>query len=369
MQQPLRFGVLGPLVVWRDGVVITPRSGTHRSLLGALLLAEGRTLSPDRILEQIRANDPPERGRLWVQVAVSRLRSWLAQHVPDATIGHDSGGYRIDTADDGVDLSRFRSLVDAPSTTGRYDRLAGALALWRGPVLVDGPEPLRHGVVAAAAERLRLDVAVALADAALDSTRPERALPYLEERVRDHPLDERLNAAWALLLAGCGRQADALAAIDATRARLAEELGIDPGQHLRDAHLRVLRQEVLPAPEPQTPMTRCVAGSARSHHHPDRARPRPGGPRRGAGRAALGDGAGSGRMRQDDPCPGRGRPDRRGVPRMASRCWRPRPLPRRRAGHGSGIAVRGVRSDGAGDPARRRAPAAGPAAAARAGQL
>src|SRR6266545_4720953 len=51
---------------------------------------------------------------------------------------------------------------------------------------------------------------------------------------------------WALVLAGCGRQADALAAIEATRSRLAEELGDDPGEHLREAQLRVLRQQILP---------------------------------------------------------------------------------------------------------------------------
>ncbi len=48
------------------------------------------------------------------------------------------------------------------------------------------------------------------------------------------------------MLAGCGRQADALAAIEAIRSRLAEELGDDPGEHLREAQLRVLRQQILP---------------------------------------------------------------------------------------------------------------------------
>src|SRR6266545_2791870 len=73
---------------------------------------------------------------------------------------------------------------------------------------------------------------------------------------------------WALVLAGCGRQADALAAIEATRSRLAEELGDDPGEHLREAQLRVLRQQILPeigraAPlETRPPPTRDSAEAA-----------------------------------------------------------------------------------------------------------
>ena len=49
-------------------------------------------------------------------------------------------------------------------------------------------------------------------------------------------------------LAAAGRQANALAAYEALRARLADELGIDPGPQLRAVHLEVLRGEVAVAP-------------------------------------------------------------------------------------------------------------------------
>ncbi|GAA0947727.1 hypothetical protein GCM10009558_063400 [Virgisporangium aurantiacum] len=51
----------------------------------------------------------------------------------------------------------------------------------------------------------------------------------------------------ALALAASGRQADALAVVTSTRRLLADELGLEPGPQLREAHLRILRQHVLPA--------------------------------------------------------------------------------------------------------------------------
>jgi tetratricopeptide (TPR) repeat protein len=72
---------------------------------------------------------------------------------------------------------------------------------------------------------------------------PERALEPVGRLARRHELDEPLHAELILTLAASGRQAQALAAYESIRAALADQLGIDPGERLREAHLAVLRRQ------------------------------------------------------------------------------------------------------------------------------
>ena len=51
-------------------------------------------------------------------------------------------------------------------------------------------------------------------------------------------------------LVAAGRQGDALAAFARLRARLADELGLDPSAQLRELERQVLRQELPAGPAP-----------------------------------------------------------------------------------------------------------------------
>ncbi len=106
----------------------------------------------------------------------------------------------------------------------------------------------------------------------------DRLVAELEELVTAHPLRERLYGQLMRALSRAGRQADALAAYERLRARLAEELGIDPSKELQAVHVAVLRAEIAPPPavaasptdqdrgreprEPREPRERALAGAA-----------------------------------------------------------------------------------------------------------
>jgi DNA-binding SARP family transcriptional activator len=78
-------------------------------------------------------------------------------------------------------------------------------------------------------ERLEADLALG---------RSGELVPELEALVREHPFRERLLGELMLALYRAGRQAEALAALQAGRRRLVEELGLEPGpelQRLQDA--------------------------------------------------------------------------------------------------------------------------------------
>ncbi|MGW2556928.1 ATP-binding protein [Streptomyces sp. NPDC001635] len=153
-------------------------------------------------------------------------------------------GYRLRTEPGCLDLQEFHSLVRraraAAASPGSLDLWVRALSLWTAPV-VRGitPQAARHPMFIG----LQREYAAALAkaaDVALQTGTPEVVVSPLQTAVRQDPLDEPLQVRLILCLAAAGRQSEALDDYRSVRAVLADELGIDPGPELREAHRRVL---------------------------------------------------------------------------------------------------------------------------------
>ena len=80
-------------------------------------------------------------------------------------------------------------------------------------------------------------------DADLESGRTAELVSELERLVTEHPLRERLRGQLMLALYRSGRQAEALAAYQAARSALVEELGIEPGAELQKLERAMLQQD------------------------------------------------------------------------------------------------------------------------------
>ncbi|MDL4813603.1 AfsR/SARP family transcriptional regulator [Actinomadura opuntiae] len=255
-REHVRIVVLGRVGVERAGRRALPASGIARALLGTLVLAGLAGLSG--------VGDDTLKSLLWgtretvvsdstLAVAVFRLRRWLAEAAGTGVeVVRTTNGYALELPGAEIDAAVFRRAV-ADAAMLPADRRAGALeralGLWRGRALEDvSPDAVDRAAVDRL-ERERVEAAMEHARTVLAAGAPERALPHLAPLVRADPLDEQLLAVWIEVLASCGRQAEALEAFAEARARLHDQLGVDPGPELRDVHLRVLRQETGPAGE------------------------------------------------------------------------------------------------------------------------
>ncbi|MET9011608.1 BTAD domain-containing putative transcriptional regulator [Streptomyces olivaceoviridis] len=244
----MRYRILGVTQAADDQGTPVPIGGRRlRTLLAALALRPGRTTAPRTLVEEIWADDPPQDAPAALQALVGRLRRTLGRH----TIASTPGGYRLEAAEDEVDLHVFERLAHTGTqalTTGdpatAHRTLTQALALWYGPALADLPDR----TAAARPEALRLEAARARAAASLALGRAREAVPELRELTTVHPYDEALHALLIRALRDTGRPADALAAYESARRTLADSLGTDPGPELQSLHTSLLKQEPLDAP-------------------------------------------------------------------------------------------------------------------------
>ncbi|MFE5331329.1 BTAD domain-containing putative transcriptional regulator [Embleya sp. NPDC056575] len=250
----LRLQVLGPLRVWQDGVELDAGPPQQACVLAVLLARSGEPVSMSELVDLIWAEDVPASAINIVQKYVGALRRLLEPALPAREAGsylQRRGSSYLFVADAGtLDVVGFRELVDAADRgveeqrhEAALDGYLAAVGLWHGSagdgvaygstamaIFAGLDDEFRHACMAAA------DLAVALGQ-------PERVLPSLQMAARMAPLHEMVQASLIDALAAAGRPAEALSVFRTVRARLAEELGIDPSPVLVAAHLRVLERE------------------------------------------------------------------------------------------------------------------------------
>ncbi|WP_344525969.1 BTAD domain-containing putative transcriptional regulator [Streptomyces albiaxialis] len=256
----MRFGVLGPLAVWSpDGEPVAVPEARVRKLLACLLVAPGRVVSTDRLVDELWGDGVPARPSGALQTLVSRLRRAIGAEL----VLRRPPGYLLDVAPDDVDSGRFSALVARENPRERD--LAEALGLWRGDAFAGFADEPFALAAAAALEEQRL---VALEDhAEVRLRRGDHAALAAElgTLVARHPLRERLRAAHLRALHGAGRTTEALDAYQELRRALRDELGLEPGAELAALHRRLLRGD---PPEHRPPELRPPEPSPSSRTSP-----------------------------------------------------------------------------------------------------
>jgi predicted ATPase/DNA-binding SARP family transcriptional activator len=262
--EAVTFGLLGPTEVGVPGRPPAVLQPSVRAVLARLALNPGRVVSADTLTDALWGENLPANAANALQIRVSKLRRALvAAGAPAGTLLTRPPGYLLAVAGAAVDTYRFEGLLSRARrllTDGRPEEGLGvlneALALWRGSALGDVGDAEWIGAESARLEELRIGALEDRFDLLLQLGRHGEAVADLERLVSLHPLRERLHRQLMVAHYRGGRQADALTLYHRLRARLADELGIDPSPELQTLAEAILRQQV---PSPAAPPPRTVA--------------------------------------------------------------------------------------------------------------
>lgn len=242
------FRVLGALEIsdgltWRS--VGSPKV---RILLAVLLAAAGRTISIERLAEELwtPGSHPHRDQRNLVQQYVMRLRRRLDDR-DRAILVTKAPGYRLVFDPERLDACRFEALHTEGQglfAAGAYDKaltvLGDALALWRGPAMEDVPVSPTVRTEAERLEEARLAAAELRIDASHRIGAHGDTLAELRALRLRNPLREGLWEKEMTALLASGRRAEALDVYQRARRTFQEELGLEPGTTLRDLQQVIL---------------------------------------------------------------------------------------------------------------------------------
>ncbi|MDG4795695.1 BTAD domain-containing putative transcriptional regulator [Micromonospora sp. WMMD1082] len=253
--RPFCFAVLGPVQVWRHGVELDIGARQQRLILALLLANAGQPVGIGDIVEALWDQRPPASAVNVVHRYIGALRRLFEPGLPTRSAGRwllgDAAGYRMRVDTDSLDLLKLRQLTGQ----ARADELAGrlteamstyedALSMWRGPTGGASELASYDRLAFSVVDHECADLARQATCLALRLDRVRSVLPVLWRLAEHRPLDEALQAQFLLALSADGQQAEAIALYQNIRRRLADELGVMPGDELSAAYHRILRQSV-----------------------------------------------------------------------------------------------------------------------------
>lgn len=246
--------MFGGVRAHRDGEALSLGGPRPRSVLAALVVAGGRPVTEDSLIDSVWGGAPPPAAKQSLHTYVARLRGVLDAGRPargdSSVLPRGPGGYALALDRDAVDAwwVRDRAARGAAALAEHrpheaVELLDAALAAGRGTPFGDLADRAFLAAEAAALVASRAGAVEDRAAAGLATGEDATLLEALESLNREHPLRERAWELRARALYRSGRQADALGALREARAVLRDELGVDPGPALLATERRVLDQD------------------------------------------------------------------------------------------------------------------------------
>lgn len=255
------FRVLGPLSIETDeGATLPVNAHRQRSVVAMLLIAGGRSVTADRLIDGIWGDDLPANPANTLQNSIAQLRKTFEpdrpRSEPPTVLVSTPTGYQLAVDDHDTDAARFetglqqaRGYLNAGHARAALDSITDALSLWRGQAYVDFQDDEFAVGERERLEELRLEALELAIDARGVVDGPESVIGDLDALLADHPHRE---GSWGRLMTAlyqAGRQAEALRTYQQATKLLGDELGIAPSPELQDLEDRILMQDPSLAPD------------------------------------------------------------------------------------------------------------------------
>lgn len=258
----MQFSLIGPFgIVTDEGETFAPNAPKLCQLLAVLALRPREPVAMGTLVKELWGQEAPAGAARTLQTHIYHARRMLGGLgiVPPERqlLVTQAPGYRLDVADEEVDVCRFERLVqqaqarlDSGDPQRAAEGLKEALALWRGPALSNVPvgEVLLGQV--ARIDELRIRALELRAETELRLGRHREFLPELRSLVSNHPLHEWLHGQLITALHRSGRRAEALEAYQNLYRILKRELGLVPSPELQRLQSQILGQSGPDAPVP-----------------------------------------------------------------------------------------------------------------------
>jgi DNA-binding SARP family transcriptional activator len=231
----MRYLLLGPVEVHRDGGWVSVLRPRRRALLAYLLLHRNTVVSTAQLIDALWGGAEPTTARNQIQADVSALRYSLRRGTLTSPIVTRKPGYAILVARGDVDLDIFdqnvrtAQAINSEEPERAAELIRSALGLWRGQPLADVAAPFAEPVRNGLQERWTTTCEL-LADAELAAGRHRELIAELTPLVGANPERERLVGQLMLALYRSGRPADAMGVSRSFRGHLVEHHGMDPTQ-------------------------------------------------------------------------------------------------------------------------------------------
>jgi DNA-binding SARP family transcriptional activator len=252
------INVLGAFEVTIGGTSVVPTASKPRQLLAMLALNVGRVVTSAALMEELWGDSAPRSAVRTLQTYVLHVRKLIRDALPDdreaaqKIVVTKHTGYLLAAEPERVDALRYERVAAAgraAGAAGDYPRaerlLSAALALWRGPVLVDVAAGPQLEIEATRLAESRLSDLTLRIDTDLVLGRHQQLLGELAALCAQHPYMENLRAQYMLALYRSGRPGQALEVYHQALETMRDQLGVDPSPRLQQLHQAILTGDAL----------------------------------------------------------------------------------------------------------------------------